>query len=66
MIVALIYEVDMKFLKVQLHNVPNVVTVRASKVEDDKPSGQLLAKNDAGDIVGKFPINNVAGWWIED
>jgi hypothetical protein len=66
MIISHIYEVNMRFLFVQLANVPNPVQVEAAKVEEDEHKGLLLAKDAQGNIVGKFPDRNVVAWWTQD
>jgi hypothetical protein len=50
---------------VQLHNNPNTLKLKAEKVEEDGMKSRLLAKDAKGEIIGKFDMNSVAGWWTE-
>jgi hypothetical protein len=67
MILSVSCEVDMAYLHVVLHNHPTEIRLKTDKVEEEnKPSGNLLAKDAQGSVIGKFTLSGVAGWWISE
>ena len=66
MLVSLTCEVNMEFLYVQMVNVPQAARVKAAKVEEDDQNAILLAKDEKGQTVGKFPQRNVLAWWTSE
>jgi hypothetical protein len=35
-------------------------------VEEDLVKKKLLAKDTAGEIIGKFDMESIAGWWTDN
>ena len=65
--VSTIYTFSMsKVVFIQLVGVEKAISMNADKVErTEPPQAKLLIK--AGDKqIGKFRIDQVAGWWIQD
>ncbi|HEV7673875.1 MAG TPA: hypothetical protein VGQ12_05030 [Candidatus Angelobacter sp.] len=65
MIISLTYEVNMAHLNIQLTGVAYTIKIKTATVEEDASTGMLVAKDDQGKLIGKFPLKGIIGWWLE-
>lgn len=66
MILSVRYEVDMTNLCLILQGFEHQISIKAADVEEDTKDGSLIAKNSQGKIIGKFPLDKVTGWWVQE
>ena len=56
----------MTTLCVQIKGIPTAVRVKTEHVDENKEYGELLAKDARGQVIGKFKIGEIVGWWTEE
>ena len=56
----------MKTLCVQIKGNETAVRVKAAQADENRENGELLAKDERGQVIGKFKIGEIVGWWTED
>jgi hypothetical protein len=66
MTISKVYSVAMTHLCVQLKGNPQTIRVKAAAVQENLDDNELVAKDAAGKIIGKFFLHEVTGWWTED
>jgi hypothetical protein len=65
MIISLTYEVNMVQLNIQLAGVAYTIKMKAATVEENATTATLIAKDEQGKLIGKFPMSGIVGWWLE-
>lgn len=65
MMISRIYSVLMKILCVQIRGNEKTIRLSADKAEEDANTNELLASR-GGQVIGRFNLKDVAGWWLED
>ena len=56
----------MTTLCVQIKGIETAVRVKAAQAEENRENGELLAKNERGQVIGRFKIGEIVGWWTEE
>jgi hypothetical protein len=56
----------MAILCVQIKGIETAVRVKAEQVDENRENGELLAKDARGQVIGKFKIGEIVGWWTEE
>ena len=65
MIISHIYSVAMKYLYVQPKGNEKPVRVTADKAEENESKNELAAYL-GGQVVGRFTLTEIVGWWLEE
>ena len=61
-----VYSWPMTTLCVQIKGNEAAVRIKAAQAEENRENGELLAKGAQGQVIGKFKIGELVGWWIEE
>ena len=65
MTIVHVYSVPMKTLHVMIKGNEKPVHLLSDKVEENDESGQLVAYR-GGQVIGRFQMAAIAGWWLAD
>jgi hypothetical protein len=60
-----VYSVAMKTLYVMVRGNEKPVNLLSDKVEENEESVQLVAYR-SGQVIGRFRLDAIAGWWLSD
>jgi len=52
-------------LRVKVRGTPRPAEIDAATIEDDKENSEFRAKDANGQLIARFDLKEVCGWWIE-